>query len=229
MSQNVITLEFSLVRDCKLINLLEELINFQPQVNIEFTNKGLSISTMDSLSTVLVNIFYSKDDFKIYKLEGKNNIVLGLDLRELIKIMKCSKPLNLINFKYTSRTTNILFINSKPSNELLIEHKMYLLDIVNVPVKAKIIDYTVTVTYDLKVLYKNMNKLVTKLVKYDFIAILNNDKFKILMKGDNKNSHAFNFSQDNYIIDNDILIEDNPVDDEGIQIILLKLINKTLN
>lgn len=213
MSHESFVLQFSVNKEDSLILFLEELANFQTSINAEFNVNGLLINVMDSCNTVLLNFYYHKNEFSCYKIKGKSSVVIGLSLLNIVNALKCAKSQSSINFEYKSKTPDWLFINTRISEDMIIDHKLPLLDIEALALEVPNSDYSIILKYNFKTLYETMNKLIIKTRKYTLTSILNNNNFFFLLKDDSRNYHKLKFSINSYDMDKELIDSDNESSD----------------
>ena len=211
MSQKSFDLNFSVNKEDPLVVFLEELINFQKAINVEFNNTGLLIYSMDSCNTVLLNFNYNKNEFVAYNLNGKDSIVIGLEIINIVKAVKCAKAESSINFKYSSKNPDWLYINTRTDEHMTIDHKLFLLDIESLNLTIPETSYAMVLKYNIKRLYETMNKFINKNNKYTVNTILKDTNFFLYLKDDNRNCHRLKFSNNSYDVDPQIINSDNNV------------------
>ena len=191
------------------MKIFEELINFQNKIKAEFTNNGLYVNITDSTNTILFDLYYHKDEFLNYSIEGKQHLVLGLDLEELSRSLKCShKEANII-FNYSSQNGDFFYVTTAQETDMYIKHKLRLLEIQSISLDIPDTEYAIIFRYNFKDLYGIVNKLMGKHATYFLISKLIGDKFLLYLKADNSNSYKFEFSTNYYTIDKEIINLDN--------------------
>lgn len=182
MTKESFELQFSLFKENKLIKFFEEVHNIQSKLNLEFEQDGLHMSLMDQCNSVLLNLNVNKDEFNFYSLKGRSSFVIGLEVNEFIKCIKCAKNETLIKFFYYSGVPDWLKINTKYNQDGSINHKLRLLDISSMSLEIKTCEYAITFRYNMKELYETINKLLTKNNTYTVIAKINGDIFSLIVK-----------------------------------------------
>ena len=88
--------------------------NIVESANFKLTKKGIKISSLDKAHVALIDCFIPSDFFKNYNFNDDNKeIVIGLNVGILIKILNHLKQNDELIFNYKGDTLDISFINPK--------------------------------------------------------------------------------------------------------------------
>lgn len=97
----------------KIFEAIKELVS---TVNIEVGPTGINIQAMDASHIALVSLFLQESGFKEYRAD--RNFIIGLDVNNLFKILKCAGNDDVITLKTEQEEpTYLRFTFEDPSND----------------------------------------------------------------------------------------------------------------
>ena len=92
--------------------IIDSLSNLVSEVNLEATSTGLSLQAMDSAHVSLVSLSMKEEGFEEYRCD--KNITLGLNLVDFGKVLKLTKPNDVMTI---IANEDISFLTIKFDNE----------------------------------------------------------------------------------------------------------------
>ena len=79
--------------------------------NLQFFNDKLQLIAMDSSHVTLIHVELQQDDFEYFKCTTP--IIIGINFESLQKVLKFSRPGDVLNFQYT-KNTDVVHLNFTP-------------------------------------------------------------------------------------------------------------------
>ncbi len=112
--------------------LFESIRDILQDVNIEFSQEGMKIITMDSTQTILVHLKLESTSFEYYYC--RENTTIGVNTEHLFKIIKTLTINDTLTFfmeETDLNTLGITIVNGEKNRKSTIKFKLIDLDIVN--------------------------------------------------------------------------------------------------
>lgn len=89
----------------KLVDSIKDLVS---DVNLDITYSGISMQAMDSSHVALVSLNLKYNCFEEFRCDKQ--MVLGLNIQHVAKILKCSGSEDTITLKVEDDTNQVVFI-----------------------------------------------------------------------------------------------------------------------
>lgn len=138
-------LEAKSVQTTALKHSIEALKEVLTEANIEATENGLKLITMDLTKTILVHLVLDADNFEHYHCSQK--LILGVSLLNFYKLIKTVTNNDTINLFIEESNPNILgiqFINSEKERETT--YKLKLMDLNEQKIDVPPAEFNTTIT-----------------------------------------------------------------------------------
>ena len=195
-------LSFSIKKESMLTKILEETINFTNEINLQFNEDGMELNAFHPLRSLLMDLFFNKEQFELYSLKDRKSVVLGIKLGEFIKIFKIAKKNSFIQINYNLNQNDWLEAHTISGNNTKIIHKLRLIDLDCERLDVPEINYEIILASDMKSLYDDFYHLssVKDGKKYKITCSLNNTNLLMKIETDLGNSHTIKFDENNYSI-----------------------------
>jgi len=108
----------------KLIDAMKDLVS---EASVSCSASGMSLQAMDSSHVSLCSLSLKKDGFEQYRCDRE--VMLGLSLVNLGKILKCADGEDLMTLKHEGSTDVITFMFENKSQDKISDFEMKLMDI----------------------------------------------------------------------------------------------------
>ena len=95
----------------QLLHIFESVYSVSDNVNLQISDECIQISEMDSGHVAFVNLGINKDDFSTYIYNKDTNSILGINLKEFIKILKVFNNGDIVKLMYNGNNTIDILIN----------------------------------------------------------------------------------------------------------------------
>lgn len=166
----------------QFLNIFEAICGISDTVNLHISSDNFKIEEMDESHTSFVQLEIDKDDFSEYSFSGGSDVVLGLNLKEFIKILKCYFNNDTINIKYDSNNSDVLEILFNGSSiERAFRLKLMTFD--KQQLAIPILDYDLELDISTK-LYSNVIESILTTDAKELNFNVKDTEFDIYAKGD---------------------------------------------
>jgi proliferating cell nuclear antigen len=135
------------LKDSKLVRGIFEAISaIVSETKMEFSPSGISMNAIDDGRICLVGLKLDKDDFDTYKCEG--SYVLGLNIDDMVKILRRSGAGDSITFKYSPETKKINILMKSEKSKKSRQFGLQLIELGDSGIKPEALD---NITYASKI------------------------------------------------------------------------------
>ena len=161
---------------------IEEIVG---EVNLIIKNGGIYIKGMDSSHVSLLDCFIDSSDFTNYSFtSNQNNIIIGISLKSLCKVLSLSEKNDTVIFKMNDSSCdllNIILENTSRKSKFQIK----LLEIENEEINISEIDYQIKIDMNIKRFSKVCQELsIIGSDQLEFIINATQQEKYINIKGD---------------------------------------------
>jgi len=108
----------------KVVEAIKDLVN---DVNLDCSPSGISLQAMDSAHIALVNLLLKGEGFTNYRCE--RNVILGLNLASLSRVMKATDNSERITFRHEDDTDQLSIMCETPGSQKVSEYQLKLMEI----------------------------------------------------------------------------------------------------
>jgi len=108
----------------KVLDAIKELLN---EASFDCAHSGMLLQAMDNSHVSLVSLNLRKEGFDKYRCD--RNLVMGMNLTSMSKIIKCASNDDIITIKAQDQADNVEFLFESPNGEKVSTYEMKLMNL----------------------------------------------------------------------------------------------------
>ncbi|KAK8377140.1 hypothetical protein O3P69_013648 [Scylla paramamosain] len=119
--------EARLVKGSLLKNVLDAIKDLLKQASWDCADSGIQLQAMDSSHVSLVSVNLKAEGFDKYRCD--RNLIMGMDLSSMSKILKCAANDDIITMKAQDNADTVTFMFESPNQEKVSDYEMKLMNL----------------------------------------------------------------------------------------------------
>uniref|UniRef100_A0A6A7FPY7 DNA sliding clamp PCNA n=2 Tax=Hirondellea gigas TaxID=1518452 RepID=A0A6A7FPY7_9CRUS len=119
--------EARLVQGSLLKKVMEAIKDLLNEASFDCAHSGILLQAMDNSHVSLVSLNLRKEGFDKYRCD--RNIVMGMNLTSMSKILKCASNDDIITMKAQDSADTVTFVFESPNQEKVSEYEMKLMNL----------------------------------------------------------------------------------------------------